>query len=95
MSKRLIFLKHFDIPGESLRGVGAVYVHPHENVGVIRERIRKMMRWRGAVDFEMLEEVMCDVPQHVDVRKSFQQSNFETGDIIAFNRSVLLLLLRL
>lgn len=29
---------------------------------------------------------MCDVPQHIDVRRTFLQSNFETGDIIAFNR---------
>jgi len=54
-SKRLIFLKHFDIPNESLRGVGAVYVNPTDQVAVIRERIRKIMRWRGSVDVEMLE----------------------------------------
>ncbi|KAH7103433.1 cysteine proteinase [Auriculariales sp. MPI-PUGE-AT-0066] len=85
-TKRLIFLKHFDIPNESLRGVGAVYVNPHDQVGAIRDRIRKIMHWRNSVDVEMLEEVMCDVPQHIDIRKTFLQSNFETGDVIAFNR---------
>ncbi|KZW03198.1 cysteine proteinase [Exidia glandulosa HHB12029] len=85
-NKRLIFLKHFDIPGESLLGVGAVYVSPNDKVAVIRNRICKIMRWRASFDIDMLEEVMCEVSQSLQTDLTFKQSNIETGDVICFNR---------
>lgn len=84
----LIFLKHFDAVAQDLTGVTAVYVRKNQKVSELAPTILEKMGWPAGTEFMLFEEIK---PSMIDVMKpkqTFQQSEIQDGDIIAFQRTV-------
>ena len=57
-SSVLIFLKHFDVPHQTLEGVGSVYVRKNQKVADLAPIILEKMGWAPGTEF-LLFEVCC------------------------------------
>lgn len=51
----LIFLKHFDVPVQTLTGVGSVYVRKNQKVADLAPIILEKMGWSAGTDFLLFE----------------------------------------
>ncbi|EYE98524.1 ubiquitin-specific protease UBP15 [Aspergillus ruber CBS 135680] len=84
----LIFLKHFDVIAQDMVGVGAVYVRKNQKVSELAPYILEKMSWPAGTEFMLFEEIK---PSMIDVMKpkqTFQQSEIQDGDVIAFQRTI-------
>lgn len=57
-SSVLIFLKYFDVPAQTLTGVGSVYVRKSQKVSELAQPILEKMNWPAGTEF-LLFEVKC------------------------------------
>jgi ubiquitin carboxyl-terminal hydrolase 7 len=51
----LIFLKYFDVPSQTLTGVGPVYVHKSQRVAELAPTILEKMNWPAGTEFLLFE----------------------------------------
>ncbi|KKK13712.1 ubiquitin hydrolase [Aspergillus rambellii] len=84
----LIFLKHFDVPKQTLTGVGAVYVRKNQKVSDLAPTILDLMAWPAGTEFVLYEEIKHNMIDLMKPKQTFQQSEIQDGDIITFQKSV-------
>ena len=51
----MIFLKHFSVSDQTLKGVGKVYVHRNSKVGDLVPIINEMMGWTSTTPIRLYE----------------------------------------
>ncbi|KAL3706299.1 ubiquitin-specific protease ubp15 [Talaromyces marneffei ATCC 18224] len=86
-SSVLIFLKHFDVPSQTLTGVGSVYVRKNQKVADLAPTILEKMGWTPGTEFLLFEEIKHTMVDPMKPKQTFQQSEIQDGDIITFQRS--------
>ncbi|XHF99212.1 hypothetical protein AWENTII_002719 [Aspergillus wentii] len=84
----LIFLKHFDAAAQTLTGVGPVYVRKNQKVADLAPTILEKMNWPAGTEFMLFEEIKHNMIDVMKPKQTFQQSEIQDGDIIAFQRTV-------
>lgn len=55
----LVFLKHFDVPNQTLSGVGSVYVRKNQKVAELAPIILEKMGWPAGTEFLLFEVCSC------------------------------------
>ncbi|PYH96113.1 ubiquitin C-terminal hydrolase [Aspergillus ellipticus CBS 707.79] len=84
----LVFLKHFDAPSQTLTGVGAVYVRKTQKVADLAPIILEKMGWAAGTEFMLFEEIKHNMIDIMKPKQTFQQSEIQDGDIIAFQKTL-------
>ncbi|KAB8234736.1 ubiquitin-specific protease UBP15 [Aspergillus alliaceus] len=84
----LVFLKHFDAPSQTLSGVGSVYVRKNQKVAELAPTILEKMDWPAGTEFMLYEEIKHNMIDVMKPKQTFQQSEIQDGDIIAFQKSI-------
>ncbi|KAF2859744.1 cysteine proteinase [Piedraia hortae CBS 480.64] len=82
----IIFLKHFDVDKQRLRGAGHVYMHPHDKVADVAPHILKIMGWEAGVQLELYEEIKHNHIERKKPKSTLVASEIQDGDIICFQR---------
>lgn len=83
----LVFLKHFDVKAQQLKGVGHVYVRKHGKVGDITSQILNIMGWDADTSLVLFEEIRHSMIDVMKPKQTFQQSEIQDGDIICFQKA--------
>ncbi|KAF9887303.1 hypothetical protein FE257_010298 [Aspergillus nanangensis] len=83
-----VFLKHFDVPSQTLTGVGPVYVRHNQKVAELAPTILERMKWPAGTEFMLFEEIKHNMIDVMKPKQTFQQSEIQDGDIITFQRSL-------
>ncbi|KAK9546263.1 ubiquitin-specific protease ubp15 [Aspergillus fumigatus] len=84
----LVFLKNFDVPSQTLSGVGTVYVRKNQKVAELASTILEKMNWPAGTEFMLFEEIKHNMIDVMKPKQTFQQSEIQDGDIITFQRTV-------
>lgn len=84
----LVFLKNFDVPAQTLSGLGAVYVRRNQKVADLAPTILEMMDWPAGTEFILYEEIKHTMIELMKPKQTFQQSEIQDGDIITFQRAI-------
>ncbi|PWY79654.1 ubiquitin C-terminal hydrolase [Aspergillus heteromorphus CBS 117.55] len=84
----LVFLKHFDAPSQTLTGVGPVYVRKTQKVADLAPVILEKMGWPAGTEFMLYEEIKHNMIDIMKPKQTFQQSEIQDGDIIAFQKQI-------
>lgn len=84
----LIFLKHFDVLGQTLTGVGSTYVRKNQKVSELAPVILDKMNWPAGTEFMLFEEIKHTMIDVMKSKQTFQQSEIQDGDIITFQRVI-------
>lgn len=82
----IIFLKHFDVERQELRGVGHVYMTPGERVQDIADPILQIMKWPVGSSLKLFEEIKSNLVEPMKSKQTLHQSEIQDGDIICFQR---------
>lgn len=85
----LVFLKNFDVPSQTLSGIGPVYVRKNQKVSELAPIILSKMNWPTGTDFMLFEEIKHNMIDVMKPKQTFQQSEIQDGDIITFQRQVM------
>ncbi|KAF8343945.1 cysteine proteinase [Cantharellus anzutake] len=80
----MIFLKHFSVNDQTLKGIGKVYVHRNSKVGDMVPTINEMMGWAGSTPVRLYEEIKPGMIELMKPKMTFAQSEIQDGDILCF-----------
>lgn len=84
----LVFLKYFDVKGQTLTGVGHVYVKKLDKVQEIALQINKIMGWDLTTQILLYEEIKFSMIEAMKPKQTYQQSEIQDGDIICFQQNL-------
>ncbi|KAI5288712.1 hypothetical protein KEM52_001051 [Ascosphaera acerosa] len=82
----LIFLKHCDVPGQTLSGVCQAVVRKNAKIQELTPFVLDAMRWPPSTPLQYFEEIKHTMIDAMAPRKTFAQSEIQDGDIICFQR---------
>ncbi|KAG5356056.1 Ubiquitin carboxyl-terminal hydrolase 21 [Yarrowia sp. B02] len=86
-TQSIVFLKHFDVKTQTLRGVGHVLVDSADTVGSVIPYISSAMGWSPATPIAFYEEIKPRMIDIVKPDKTFDEAEIQNGDILAFQRT--------
>lgn len=84
----IIFLKHFDLEKQELRGVGHTYMTQADRVQDLATPILETMRWPAGTSLRLYEEIKPSFVEVMKPKQTLGQSEIQDGDIICFQRSL-------
>ena len=86
----LVFLKYFDVDGQTLKGVGHLYVKKHAKVQEMLPTIADMMDWPQATmpTLALYEEIKHSMIEPMKPKMTFQQAEIQDGDVICFQKDL-------
>ncbi|KAL2010554.1 hypothetical protein VTN00DRAFT_6361 [Thermoascus crustaceus] len=84
----LVFLKHFDVPAQTLTGIGSTYVRKNQKVADLAPTILEKMNWPPGTEFLLFEEIKHTMVDPMKPKQTFQQSEIQDGDIICFQQTI-------
>lgn len=87
----LLYLKHFDVESQSLRGVGHIYINKEKKVEDLVPLIRAKMGWPEKQDGEKLqlwEEIKPQMIEVLKAKQTLKAAELQDGDIITFQRQM-------
>ncbi|ROT43204.1 ubiquitin carboxyl-terminal hydrolase [Sodiomyces alkalinus F11] len=88
----LVFLKHFDVEAQTLRGVSHVYISREKKVEELVPLIMKKMGWGDKLPAEdkifLFEEIKPSMIEVLKPKQTLKGAELQDGDIICFQRSV-------
>lgn len=82
----IIFLKHFDVDKQELRGVGHIYMKPSDKAGDMAGPIKHIMGWADDVQVELYEEIKQTYIERMKAKNTLLASEIQDGDIVCFQR---------
>ncbi|KAI5285731.1 hypothetical protein KEM54_000337 [Ascosphaera aggregata] len=82
----LIFLKYFDAPSQQIIGVCQTFVKKHSKIQELTPLVIEKMGWPSNTEIFYFEEIKHTMVESMMVKKTFQQSEIQDGDIICFQR---------
>ncbi|KAL1974815.1 hypothetical protein VTN31DRAFT_5019 [Thermomyces dupontii] len=82
----LVFLKHFDVPSQTLSGIGSIIVRKNQTVSELAPIILEKMKWPAGTEFLLYEEIKHTMIDPMKPSKTFLQSEIQDGDIITFQK---------
>ncbi|PSK36766.1 hypothetical protein B9Z65_1949 [Elsinoe australis] len=83
----VIFLKHFDVERQDLKGVGHVYMPQDARVMDLAAPILNMMGWKeGSTNLKLFEEIKPNFVETMKPKQTLTQSEIQDGDIICFQK---------
>ncbi|KAH8927853.1 cysteine proteinase [Atractiella rhizophila] len=80
----MIFVKHFDIKAQTLKGIGHFYVHRHMKVSDLVPLINEHMGLHPATTLKIFEEIKPNMIEQMKLKATFLQSEIQDGDIVCF-----------
>ncbi|KAF8319268.1 cysteine proteinase [Clavulina sp. PMI_390] len=80
----MIFLKHFSVTDQTLKGVSKIYVQRNSKVGELVGTINAMMGWQATTPLRLYEEIKPGMIELMKSKMTFAQSEIQDGDIICF-----------
>lgn len=80
----MVFLKYFDVFGQTLQGLGRVYVQNEQNVGDLTTTINQRMRWPPTTTVKLYEEIKPGMIEQMKPSLTFRASEIQDGDIVCF-----------
>ncbi|CUA75137.1 putative ubiquitin carboxyl-terminal hydrolase 5 [Rhizoctonia solani] len=83
-----VFLKYFDVTGQSIRGIGSIHVSNSSKIASLYRKINRLMEWRPPKKLLLYEEVKPDRIDCLDWQKSFTESEIGDGDITCFQMAL-------
>ncbi|KAF2220554.1 hypothetical protein BDZ85DRAFT_241274 [Elsinoe ampelina] len=83
----VIFLKHFDVEKQELKGAGHVYMNQNDKVADLAKPILNMMGWEaGTTNLKLFEEIKPNFVETMKPKQTLTQSEIQDGDIICFQK---------
>ncbi|EGG09841.1 uncharacterized protein MELLADRAFT_42507 [Melampsora larici-populina 98AG31] len=83
-SPLMIFVKYFDVTGQTLAGVGHFYVYRNQKVGDVIPAINRRMNFPENTPLKLYEEIKPGMIDPMKPKATFLQSEIQDGDIICF-----------
>lgn len=80
----MIFLKHFSVSEQTLKGISKVYVQRTSKVGELVGTINALMGWQASTPLRLYEEIKPAMIELMKPKTTFAQSEIQDGDIICF-----------
>ncbi|KAG0139390.1 hypothetical protein CROQUDRAFT_111631 [Cronartium quercuum f. sp. fusiforme G11] len=80
----MIFIKYFDVTGQTLTGIGKFYVYRNQKVGEIIPLINRRMNFPENTPLKLYEEIKPGMIDPMKPKATFLQSEIQDGDIICF-----------
>lgn len=87
-TKVLIFLKHFDIKKQTLKGITHIYINKHDKIGTLISIICSLMNWPFTTSIQLYEEIKPSMIEMMKLKQSFYQAEIQDGDIICFQKVI-------
>lgn len=84
----MIFLKYFDVSGQTLVGISRMYVQKGMKVGDLVPKINELMRWPPTTQCRLYEEIKPGMIEQMKSKATFSQSEIQDGDIICFQMDI-------
>ncbi|KAJ6256642.1 Ubiquitin carboxyl-terminal hydrolase [Drechslerella dactyloides] len=84
----LLFLKHFDVEAQTLRGVTHVYMKKNDKVSELNAAIINEMGWPSNTTLKIWEEIKPSMIEPMKPKQTFAQAEIQDGDIICFQRQL-------
>lgn len=85
----ILFLKHFDVDKQELRGVGHVYMMPTDKAQDLAPHILQMMGWQvGELSLQLYEEIKQNYIEPMKPKNTLVAAEIQDGDIICFQRAL-------
>ncbi|KAK5166488.1 ubiquitin-specific protease ubp15 [Saxophila tyrrhenica] len=82
----IVFLKHFDVDQQLLKGVGHIYMNPMDKGQDLAVPILQLMNWEPGVSLEMYEEIKQNFIEPMKPKQTLLASEIQDGDIVCFQR---------
>lgn len=82
----IIFLKHFDVEKQELKGVGHVYMVQSDKVADLAQPILDLMGWQPGTNLKLFEEIKTNFIDVMKPKQTLLQSEIQDGDIVCFQR---------
>ncbi|KAL7416026.1 hypothetical protein BDY24DRAFT_406155 [Mrakia frigida] len=83
-SHSMIFLKHFDVEGQTLLGSHKLYVLRNSKVGDLQGTINQMLGWAPTTPLKLYEEIKPGMIEVMKMKSTFAVSEIQDGDVICF-----------
>jgi len=85
----LLLLKYFDVEGQTLRGMGHVYIGKDKRVEEIVPLIQKKMGWEGNDEQKLLlwEEIKPTMIEPLKPKGTLKSAELQDGDVICFQEA--------
>lgn len=82
----LLFLKHFDVKQQTLKGAGHVFIGKHKKISDLGPLIVERMKWPQGVNLRLFEEIKAKMIDPMNTKSTFGQSELQHGDIVCFQQ---------
>ncbi|GAB7350994.1 hypothetical protein MBLNU459_g1489t1 [Dothideomycetes sp. NU459] len=82
----IIFLKHFDVEKQELKGAGHTYMLQQDKVQDLAPRILDVMDWQPGTSLRLYEEIKNNFIDVMKPKQTLLQSEIQDGDIVCFQR---------
>ncbi|PNS16491.1 hypothetical protein CAC42_225 [Sphaceloma murrayae] len=83
----VIFLKHFDVEQQELKGAGHAYMSPDARVMDLATPILELMGWeQGKTNLKLFEEIKPNFVETMKPKQTLIQSELQDGDIVCFQK---------
>ncbi|KAI9721698.1 MAG: hypothetical protein M1828_005066 [Chrysothrix sp. TS-e1954] len=82
----LLFLKHFDIENQTLKGAGHLYVDKSRRVPELAPMIIDRMAWPTDTKMKLYEEIKQRMIEPLNSKNTLAASELQHGDIVCFQK---------
>ncbi|KAF9438450.1 hypothetical protein BGZ76_007843 [Entomortierella beljakovae] len=84
----MVFIKYYDPLTSTLEGVGNLHVHKNAKVGDIVSVLNEIKGFPANTPLKLFEEIKPTMIEPMKLKNTFQQSEIQGGDIIAFQKEL-------
>ena len=82
----LLFLKHFDVREQTLKGAGHIFIGKQKKISDLGPLIIERMNWSQGVNLRLFEEIKVKMIDPMNTKSTFGQSELQHGDIVCFQQ---------
>ena len=82
----LLFLKHFDVREQTLKGAGHLFIGKHKKISDLGPLIIEKMKWPQGVNLRLYEEIKVKMIDPMNAKSTFASSELQHGDIVCFQQ---------
>lgn len=83
----VLFLKWFDVEGQSLSGAGHIYISREKKVEDLVPIILKKMGWPEKTQLRLFEEIKPNMIEPMKAKQSLKAAELQDGDIVCFQKA--------
>ncbi|KAI9784883.1 MAG: hypothetical protein M1816_000578 [Peltula sp. TS41687] len=84
----LLFLKHFDVEAQTVRGVGHVHFSKTEKISELTAPILQAMNWPLDTNLKLYEEIKPAMIEPMKPGQTLVAAEIQDGDIVCFQKAI-------